>query len=63
MKGAGEWKEVSMSLSRVKQFFEEIGLGDRVKDLEQSSATVELAAQALGCETGQIAKTPDFPGQ
>ena len=60
MKGAGEWKEVSMSLSRVKQFFEEIGLGDRVKDLEQSSATVELAAQALGCETGQIAKTLTF---
>ena len=49
-----------MSFSRVKLFFEEAGLGDRVKELEQSSATVELAAQALGCEKGQIVKTLTF---
>ncbi len=49
-----------MSFSRVKKFFEEAGLGDRVKVLRESSATVELAAQALGCETGQIVKTLSF---
>ncbi|NLA95327.1 MAG: YbaK/EbsC family protein [Clostridiaceae bacterium] len=49
-----------MSISRVKRFFDEIGLGDRVRELEQSSATVELAAQAIGCEAGQIAKTLTF---
>lgn len=49
-----------MSASKVKKFFDQVGLGDRVKELTQSSATVELAAQALGCETGQIVKTLTF---
>ena len=32
----------------------------RIRVLEQSSATVELAAQALGCEPCRIAKTLSF---
>lgn len=49
-----------MSFETVKHFFEKEGLGDRVKDLAQSSATVEEAAQALGCEPKLIAKTMSF---
>lgn len=49
-----------MSFERVKTFFEEAGLGDRVQVLNQSSATVELAAQALGCRMDQIVKTLTF---
>jgi len=33
---------------------------DRVREFEVSSATVELAAQALGCECERIAKTLSF---
>ena len=55
-----QWKENSMAFSRVKEFFDQAGLGDRVRELTQSSATVELAAQALGCDTGQIVKTLTF---
>lgn len=49
-----------MSFQAVQQYFDAVGLGDRVIELEQSSATVELAAQALGCEPKQIAKTMSF---
>ncbi|MGC4018748.1 MAG: YbaK/EbsC family protein [Muricomes sp.] len=49
-----------MSYENVKQYFENAGLGERFKELEQSSATVELAAKALGCEPERIAKTMSF---
>ncbi len=49
-----------MSLERVRKFFEENGIGDRVIELGESSATVELAAHALGCEPERIAKTLSF---
>lgn len=49
-----------MSFDKVKCYFDEIGLGERVKSLSESSATVELAACALGCEEKQIAKTLSF---
>lgn len=49
-----------MSFQAVQQYFDAVGLGDRVMQLDQSSATVELAAQALGCEPKQIAKTMSF---
>lgn len=51
---------VEMSYDKVKQYFDQIGLEQRVKNLERSSATVELAAQAIGCEPKQIAKTMSF---
>ena len=35
-------------------------MGDRCMDLEESSATVALAAQALGTEEARIAKTMSF---
>ena len=36
------------------------GIADRIRELDESSATVALAAQALGCEPGRIAKTLSF---
>lgn len=49
-----------MSFENVKKYFESIGLSNRVKVLEQSSATVPMAAEAIGCEEKQIAKSLSF---
>lgn len=49
-----------MSLEKAKKFLESKGLADRIMIPEKSSATVELAAEALGCEQGRIAKTMSF---
>ncbi|MDO4327541.1 MAG: YbaK/EbsC family protein [bacterium] len=49
-----------MSLDKVKSYFAELGMEERVKEFHQSSATVELAAQALGCKPERIAKTMSF---
>ena len=46
-----------MSIQAVKQYLSSFGLADRVMELSTSSATVELAAQALGVEGARIAKT------
>lgn len=49
-----------MSFEMVRQYFTEEGLGERVKELEHSSATVAEAALAIGCEEKKIAKTLSF---
>ncbi len=49
-----------MSVSQVKKYLAQWDLQDRVKEFEVSSATVELAAQAVGCEPARIAKTMSF---
>lgn len=49
-----------MSLERVKEYLTKEGILDRLKVFHESSATVELAAQALGCEPAWIAKTMSF---
>ncbi|MBQ1396294.1 MAG: YbaK/EbsC family protein [Eubacterium sp.] len=49
-----------MSLEKAKAYLTERGYGDRVIELEHSSATVEEAAAALGVEPGRIAKTLSF---
>lgn len=49
-----------MSIERVKAFFEAHGMADKVMEFDVSSATVELAAQAVGCEPARIAKTLSF---
>ncbi|HIZ30265.1 MAG TPA: YbaK/EbsC family protein [Candidatus Fournierella merdipullorum] len=51
-----------MSIERVKGYFASVGLADRVREFDVSSATVELAALALGCEGKRIAKTLSFMG-
>ena len=43
--------------NRATEFFTNMGLGDRIQVFDHSSATVALAAEALGCEEKQIAKT------
>jgi prolyl-tRNA editing enzyme YbaK/EbsC (Cys-tRNA(Pro) deacylase) len=49
-----------MSIEKVKRFFEQFGLADKILEFAVSSATVELAAQAIGCEPQRIAKTLSF---
>lgn len=49
-----------MSIQRVREYFRTEGIEDRILEFEVSSATVELAALALGCEGKRIAKTLSF---
>lgn len=49
-----------MSVDKVKKYFAGYGMESRVLEFEVSSATVELAAAALNCEPGRIAKTLSF---
>ena len=49
-----------MSIEKVKSYFAAKGMEDRVMEFDVSSATVELAAQALHCEECRIAKTLSF---
>lgn len=49
-----------MSIERVKKYFSELGIENRIQEFSVSSATVDLAAQALGCEPCRIAKTISF---
>lgn len=49
-----------MSIDRARAHLEAVGLGDRIMEFEQSSATVELAAEAVGCGPERIAKTLSF---
>jgi len=49
-----------MAIEKVKAYFASLGMEERVLEFEVSSATVELAAAAVGCEPGRIAKTLSF---
>lgn len=49
-----------MSLERAKAHLAKFGRADDVLEFETSSATVELAAKAVGCEPARIAKTLSF---
>ena len=49
-----------MSIEKVKAFFKEKGIENKVREFNISSATVELAAKALGCEECRIAKSMSF---
>lgn len=46
-----------MSIDKVRAYLEQYGAAERVLELGESSATVELAAGALGCEPARIAKS------
>jgi len=46
-----------MSIEKVKSYLGQFGIADRVMEFPESSATVELAAAAVGCEPARIAKT------
>ena len=49
-----------MAIEKVKAYFESLGAADKIREFDVSSATVELAAAALGCESARIAKTMSF---
>ena len=49
-----------MSIEKVKAYFREKGIENRVREFDVSSATVELAALALGCDGCRIAKSMSF---
>ena len=49
-----------MSIEKVRSYLSKFGVEDRILEFSVSSATVELAAQALGCEPCQIAKSMAF---
>ena len=49
-----------MAIERVREYFRNFGIEDRVQEFDVSSATVELAAEALNCEPCRIAKTLSF---
>jgi prolyl-tRNA editing enzyme YbaK/EbsC (Cys-tRNA(Pro) deacylase) len=49
-----------MAIEKGKEYLKQFGLDGRVQEFDVSSATVELAAQALGVEGKRIAKTLSF---
>lgn len=49
-----------MAIEKVKAYFREYGMEERIQEFDVSSATVELAAEALHCEPQRIAKTLSF---
>ncbi|MGI5949936.1 YbaK/EbsC family protein [Peptoniphilus sp.] len=49
-----------MAIDKVKEYFKEYGIDDRIMEFDKSSATVTLAAQAAGCEPKRIAKSLSF---
>ena len=49
-----------MSIEKVREYFREYDMEDKVLEFEVSSATVRLAAIALGTEEARIAKTMSF---
>ena len=49
-----------MAIEKVRQYFRTLGIDDRIQEFPVSSATVELAAEALHCEPRRIAKTLSF---
>ena len=46
-----------MSIEKVREYLDRYGLADRIIEFDTSSATVELAAKALGTEGARIAKS------
>ena len=52
-----------MNIENVREYLRERGYIDRLHEFEESTATVELAARALGAAPDQIAKTLSFYGR
>ena len=49
-----------MAIEKVKEYFKQFGIEDRIQEFDVSSATVELAAKALNCAPERIAKSLSF---
>ena len=55
-----ERKERQMSIVKARRYLEEKGYSDRIIETDVSTATVELAAEAIGVEPGRICKSLSF---
>lgn len=51
---------MNVSIEKVRAYFDTLGIAERILEFDVSSATVDLAAQALGVEGKRIAKTLSF---
>ncbi len=49
-----------MAIEKVREYFKTLGIEDKIREFTVSSATVDLAAQALGVDGQRIAKTMSF---
>ena len=49
-----------MSIQKVRAYMEPLGIADRIREFDVSSATVELGAVAVGVEGARIAKSLSF---
>lgn len=49
-----------MAIDIVRDYFKTLGIEDQIQEFDQSSATVELAAKAVGTEPARICKTLSF---
>ena len=49
-----------MSIERARAYLKKFGIEERILEFDVSSATVDLAAQALACEPARIAKSLSF---
>lgn len=49
-----------MAIETVRAYFKALGQADKIREFDASSATVELAARAVGCEGARIGKTLSF---
>lgn len=49
-----------MAIDKVRSYLKQWGMDDKILEFETSSATVELAANAVGCKPQRIAKTLSF---
>ena len=49
-----------MAIEKVKEYFKNFGIENRIQEFDVSSATVELAAKALNCAPERIAKSLSF---
>ena len=52
--------KVIMAIEKVCEYFRQLGIEDRIQEFDVSSATVELAANAVGVEGARICKTLSF---
>ena len=52
-----------MSIERARAHLAQFGAEERILEFDESSATVELAAHALGVEPARIAKTLSFKAE
>lgn len=49
-----------MSIDKVKNYLKKYSYDDKILEFDKSSATVELAAKAIGCKESEILKTLSF---